>query len=33
MDFVTKSGIYGNRNKQIALFMEIDCGKFAVLWK
>jgi len=25
--------IYGNRNKQIALFMEIDYGKFAVLWK
>jgi|GEM_PF-2919721 len=25
--------IYGNRNKQIALFMETDYGKFAVLWK
>lgn len=25
--------IYGSRNKQIVLFMEIDYEKFAVLWK
>ncbi len=28
-----KFSIYGNRNTNIYLFMEINLGKFAVLWK